>query len=169
MKSTLTALLLSLCSFILNAQTTNDVSNKHTLQGVWQMCNPTGNYLTTNRQTGEIELDTTKLQPVYFYKVFGNKDELTAMFITPVLSLITISGTYEVLSSNQYIEHVDYHSNPNYADRDVTLDYTFIANDYLLSSYKNELGMTAQEVWKRLKHGNPATELNKLKEAGVIK
>ncbi|WP_298651425.1 DUF4488 domain-containing protein [uncultured Proteiniphilum sp.] len=169
MKSILTTLFLSLCSFVLNAQTTNDVSSKPSLQGVWQMCNPTGNYLATNPQTGEITLDTTKLQPVYFYKVFGNKDELTAMFITPVLSLITISGTYEVLSPNQYIEHVDYHSNPNYTNRDITLDYTFITDDYVLSSYKNEMGMTAQEVWKRLKQGNPATELNKLKEAGIIK
>ncbi|MEA4917757.1 DUF4488 domain-containing protein [Proteiniphilum sp.] len=166
MKSILTVLFLVLGSFVLNAQTSTE-SSETPLEGVWQLCIPTGD-LKRDPQTGVIELDTTKLQPAYFYKVFGNTGELTAMFITPVLSLITISGTYEIVSSNQYIEHVNYHSNPDFANRDVVLDYIFISDGYLQSSYKNDMGMVGLEIWKKLKQGNPSVELKKLKDAGII-
>src|SRR5690554_1681720 len=122
MKSILTVLFLSFFCFLLNAQTMDELSNTPSLQGVWQLYNPTGNFLITSPETGTAELDETKLRPTNFYKIYSDKNELKALFISPVLSLITISGTYEVISPNQYVEHVDYHSNPNFANRDVTLD-----------------------------------------------
>lgn len=169
MKSILTVLFLSFFCFLLNAQTTDELSNTHSLQGIWQLYSPTGNFLITNQETGTTEVDETKLRPNNFYKIYSDKNELKALFISPVLSLITISGTYEVISPNQYVEHVDYHSNPDFANRDVTLDYSFISDDYLQLSYKTEMGMVAREVWKRLKQGSPNVELNKLGEAGTIK
>lgn len=169
MKSTLTVVFLSFFCFLLNAQTMDKLGNTPSLQGVWQLYSPTGNFLITNQETGTTELDETKLRPNNFYKIYSDTNELKALFISPALSLITISGTYEVISPNQYVEHVDYHSNPNFANKDVTLGFSFITDDYLLLSYKTEMGMTAREVWKRLKQGSPNVELNKLKGTDAIK
>lgn len=151
------------------AQTEDEASYSPSLNGVWQLHQPTGNFLIPNLEDGTTEMDESQLQPTYYYKFYSDNNEFKALFLTPVLSLITISGTYEVISTNQFIEHVGYHSNTFMANSDVTLGYSFIKDDYVVLSYKNELGRIAYEVWKRVKQGDPNIEMKKIMETNKNK
>ncbi len=157
--SILTATFLFLSVFLLNAQNSSD---KNPFEGIWQMYIPTdGNPVTENQQTGELSLDSSKIKPGYSYKFFSKDGYFTTLFATPVVSRITIMGTYEVLSPGVYVEHVKEHTNPAYANRDTELAFQFLSDDVFVMSYENEFGNRVFEAWKQVIFGSPREELMK--------
>lgn len=129
-----------------------DTVNANPLEGVWQMYVPQGgNPVIENQETGELSIDSGKLKPTNFYKFFCKNGDFLALVATPVVSKLTITGTYEVLSPDSYVEHVKEHSNPAYAHRDTELKYRFIGNDVFIMSYVNQLGGISIEIWIKVK------------------
>lgn len=176
MKFFLTAMLLISAIFVSEVEAKEkkgkkekqDPKMQEQFAGVWQMHMISNESFTVNPMTGEMSMDTTKLQPSNFYKFFGKGGDFNAVFIAPVLSLVTIAGTCEIYPG-KYVENVGYHSNPAYANRKVELNYEFHGKNHFITSYKNEAGSQSYEVWKRLKQGDVATEITKLMDEGKIK
>lgn len=172
MRHFLTAILLVSVIFVSEAQKKQEKQDpklQEQFVGVWQMHMISNNSFTVNPMTGEMSMDTTKLQPSNFYKFFGKGGDFNAISsIAPALSIVTIAGTYEVYPG-KYVENVGYHSNPAYANRKVSLNYEFHGKNYFIMSYKNEMGSQSYEVWKRLKQSNVSAEISKLVEEGKIK
>ncbi len=149
-------------TILLNAQ---ESFNINPFEGVWQMyISAGGNPVVENQETGELSIDFTKVRPGYNYKIFSRDGHFVTLFATQVVSKLTIMGTYEVLSPSIYIEHVKEHTNPAYSNRDTELEYRFIGDDAFIMSYANEHGGKSLELWMKLKFGNPAAELMKLRK-----
>ena len=149
MKTILTTLILILSMFALNAQEENDLNLQKRFIGTWQQCVLNNEVIKIDTFTGKIDVDTINIRIYNIYKYFGKGSDFNALYINAHASYISITGTYEVYS-DKYIENVDYHSNPAFANKRVELPYMFYGENYFIMSYKNDAGMSLLEVWKRV-------------------
>ena len=166
MKLIVTALFLISSIFAANAGDKNDTVAQQKFVGVWQMCTINTNVVKFEPLAG-FTIDTVNIKTTNMFKFFGKGGDFLSMFTMTDLSLVTITGTYEVFPG-KYFENVDYHSNPDFANKNVELTYEFYGNNYFLMTYKNGANIGV-EVWKRIKQGNVTTEINKLVSEGKIK
>ena len=149
MKTTLTAFILAFSMLALNAQEENEKNFQQRFVGVWQQCILDNNVIKVDTINRRIDIDTINIQTKNFYKYFGKGGDFNAFSVYPALSYIEITGTYEV-DSDRYIENVDNHSNPNFANKRVELPYMFYGDNYIMLSYRLDNGYSFFEVWKRL-------------------
>jgi hypothetical protein len=153
MKTTKTifTVILSAFTFLMsNAQNETDQDDLLRFAGLWQLCGNLNGLPEIDPATGEPDINFAQLRMSNSYKIFGKGGEFTAISIASLGSIrIVITGSFEVVSGNRYIEHVDYHSNPDFANRPTELGYVFFAKDsYYISSYELSPGRIVSEIYK---------------------
>jgi hypothetical protein len=155
-----------LATFPLSAQ---EYSETPSLAGVWQFCIPVANTIINNQETGESSLDTTKLKGSLIFKILGKSGDFINLVLAPGSPYITAYGTYDIVSTDMYVEHVQQsYTDPVYNGEGNTLSYHFFGNNYCLLSYTSpKTGGKAQEFWKRVNAFKPLSDLPKPKSIAL--
>ncbi|GHV27187.1 hypothetical protein FACS1894176_08850 [Bacteroidia bacterium] len=171
MKTKLFLLLMSIGLLATASLLAQETSNNSSLTGVWQFCMPLEKAVNINPLTEEISLDSTKLMPGPVFKILGPSGDFVTLSLSPRGSHITAYGTYTIVSTDNYVEHITQsYTDPVYNNGDNSLSYQLVGNNYCVISYPSPkmAGKTAQEVWKRVTGFNPA-EFIKTQAKPIVK
>ncbi|MDR1715816.1 MAG: DUF4488 domain-containing protein [Prevotella sp.] len=114
------------------------------LAGIWRLHVPIG-------KAGD---DTTKpkLAPTGLHKLIYENGKFTNLAVTSTATCITAYGTYDILSSSQYVEHIEKSFYSAYTGTDNVIAFEFRDADCLILSFSSpdEPGII-REIWCRVK------------------
>jgi hypothetical protein len=117
-------------------------TDEPSLAGIWRM------YISTGNADNDAKL---ALSPTGFHKIFHEDGKFTNLAVFNNASLVTAYGTYDVLSSSQYVEHIEMSPNPGFIGADNVLDFVFRDADCLTLSFDQPNGPRIKEMWYRVK------------------
>jgi protein TonB len=103
----------------------------------------------------QMQIDTTATYHNFtpHVKLLDKGGKFTSLFIADNISFISEYGTYEILSPDRYVEHVEKSYAQTYTEKDNTIVYKFLSSNYLLLLYGDDRtykGYKGIEVWVRV-------------------
>jgi hypothetical protein len=117
-------------------------TDEPSLAGIWRM------YVSIDNAGNDAKLTQS---PTGFHKIFHEDGKFTNLAVFNNTSLVTAYRTYDVMSSSQYVEHLEMSPNPNFIGADNVLDFVFRDADCLILSFDQPNGPRLKEMWCRVK------------------
>jgi hypothetical protein len=123
--------------------TAQEKTEEPSLAGIWRMYLPIGDAGTNDTKL--------VLKPTGLHKIFYENGRFINLSVSSEKTIITVYGTYDILSPTQYVEHIEKSFYSAHAGADNILAFKFRDADCLILSFSLQNGRKIEEIWCRVK------------------